>query len=41
MTDALWIEAGRTVRYALASNPRTVRLIALMLIAIITWHLML
>ncbi|GAA0494118.1 hypothetical protein Ade02nite_20680 [Paractinoplanes deccanensis] len=41
--DALspWGEIGRTVRYALVSNTRTARLIALMLIVMIGWYVLL
>jgi hypothetical protein len=34
-------EFSRTIQYALASNARTARLAVLMLIAILTWHMML
>lgn len=40
MTPAV-AEAGRTIRYALGSSERTARLIALMLIATISWYLVL
>jgi hypothetical protein len=32
-------EVGKTVRYALGSNERTARLIALMLIVMIGWYI--
>ena len=34
-------EVGRTVRYAVGSNARTARLIALMLIVMIGWYVLL
>lgn len=34
-------EAGKTLRYAMGSNARTARLTVLMLIAVISWHLLL
>lgn len=37
----MWREMGRTVRYALASNPRTVRLIMLIIILTVAWQVML
>jgi hypothetical protein len=37
----LWREGGETVRFALASNSRTVRLAMLIVIVAICWHLML
>lgn len=39
--EAALVEAGRTVRYALASNSRTARLITLMLIVMIGIYLLL
>lgn len=41
MEAAIVIEVGRTVRYALASNSRTARLSALMIIAIVALYLLL
>ncbi|GIE94640.1 hypothetical protein [Paractinoplanes rishiriensis] len=41
MFDVAVVEAGRTVRYAVGSNARTVRLIALMLIVMIGIHVLL
>lgn len=35
-----WEEAGKTVRYALVSNERTARLIAIMLIVMIGWYIL-
>ncbi|GAA2530690.1 hypothetical protein Ahu01nite_094260 [Winogradskya humida] len=34
-------ETGKTIRYSLSSNARTARLTVLMLIAVISWHLLL
>ncbi|MFI7543809.1 hypothetical protein [Actinoplanes sp. NPDC049599] len=34
-------ETGKIIRYALGSNARTARLTVLMLIAVISWHLLL
>jgi hypothetical protein len=34
-------ETGKTIRYAMGSNARTARLTVLMLIAFISWHLLL
>jgi hypothetical protein len=34
-------ETGKTIRYAVGSNARTVRLAVLMLIAVLGWHLLL
>jgi len=34
-------ETGKTIRYAMGSNARTARLTVLMLIAVISWHLLL
>jgi hypothetical protein len=34
-------EAGRAIHYAMGSNARTARLTVLMLIAVISWHLLL
>lgn len=33
-------EVGRTIRYAVGSNARTVRLATLMIIATIVWHIL-
>jgi hypothetical protein len=38
--DATLREIGRTVRYAVGSNARTIRLAVLMIIAIICWYLL-
>jgi hypothetical protein len=39
--SSMWDEVGRTARYALGSNSRAVRLAMLIVIATITWQIML
>jgi hypothetical protein len=39
--EAIAAEIGKTVRYAVGSDARTARLIALMLIVIVSWYVLL